>query len=33
MYRAAVEAGADRINVPDTVGVMSPEAMKYLIGL
>jgi isopropylmalate/citramalate/homocitrate synthase-like protein len=31
MYRAAVEAGADRINVPDTVGVMSPEAMKYLI--
>jgi len=32
MYRAVVEAGADRINVPDTVGVMSPEAMKYLIG-
>ena len=32
MYKAAVEAGADRINVPDTVGVMSPEAMKYLIG-
>ncbi|MDH5816469.1 MAG: 2-isopropylmalate synthase [Candidatus Nezhaarchaeota archaeon] len=31
MYKAAVEAGADRINVPDTVGVMSPEAMKYLI--
>jgi isopropylmalate/citramalate/homocitrate synthase-like protein len=31
MYKAAVEAGANRINVPDTVGVMSPEAMKYLI--
>lgn len=31
MYKAVVEAGADRINVPDTVGVMSPEAMKYLI--
>lgn len=31
VYKAAVEAGADRINVPDTVGVMSPEAMKYLI--
>ncbi|RME79462.1 MAG: 2-isopropylmalate synthase [Methanobacteriota archaeon] len=32
VYRAAVEAGADRINVPDTVGVMTPRAMSYLIG-
>ncbi|MEM2025818.1 MAG: 2-isopropylmalate synthase [Desulfurococcaceae archaeon] len=31
VYRSVVEAGADRINVPDTVGVMSPESMKYLI--
>ena len=31
VYKAVIEAGADRINVPDTVGVMSPEAMKYLI--
>ncbi len=29
--RAVEEAGADRINVPDTVGVMNPPAMKYLI--
>jgi len=31
VYKAVAEAGADRINVPDTVGVMSPEAMKYLV--
>ncbi|MEM2874444.1 MAG: 2-isopropylmalate synthase [Candidatus Hadarchaeales archaeon] len=30
-YRRAVEAGADRINVPDTVGVITPRAMNYLI--
>ncbi|MFB6490504.1 MAG: 2-isopropylmalate synthase [Thermoproteus sp. AZ2] len=27
----AVRAGADEINVPDTVGVMTPSRMKYLI--
>ncbi|MBW9222338.1 2-isopropylmalate synthase [Methanothermococcus sp. SCGC AD-155-C09] len=31
VYRAVEEAGADRINVPDTVGVMIPKAMEYLI--
>jgi 2-isopropylmalate synthase len=31
MYRAAEGAGAERLNVPDTVGVMIPEAMKYLV--
>ncbi|MFN3804004.1 MAG: homocitrate synthase family protein [Pyrobaculum sp.] len=30
-YRAAIEAGADEINVPDTVGVMTPGRMSYLI--
>ncbi|ABR54293.1 isopropylmalate/citramalate/homocitrate synthase [Methanococcus vannielii SB] len=30
-YKNAVDAGADRINVPDTVGVMVPNSMKYLI--
>ncbi len=29
--KAVEEAGADRINIPDTVGVMNPPAMKYLI--
>ncbi len=29
--KAVEEAGADRINIPDTVGVMNPSAMKYLI--
>lgn len=29
---AAQDAGADRINVPDTVGVMIPRAMGYLVG-
>lgn len=31
VYRAAVKAGADRINVPDTVGVITPRGMYYLI--
>ncbi|KON30424.1 hypothetical protein AC482_03875 [miscellaneous Crenarchaeota group-15 archaeon DG-45] len=29
---AAEEAGADVINIPDTVGIMTPPAMKRLIG-
>lgn len=29
--QAAIEAGADRINVPDTVGVITPRGMYYLI--
>ncbi len=31
VYKSVEEAGADRINVPDTVGVICPEAMKALI--
>ncbi len=31
VYLAVEDAGADYINVPDTVGVMIPESMKYLI--
>ena len=31
IYQATVEAGADRINVPDTVGVITPQGMSYLI--
>ena len=31
VYKVVEEAGADRINVPDTVGVMIPKAMEYLI--
>lgn len=31
VYRAAVDAGATIINVPDTVGVITPTAMKELI--
>jgi len=31
VYRAAVEAGATIINVPDTVGVITPAAMRELI--
>ncbi len=31
VYKKAIEAGADIINVPDTVGVMIPRAMYYLI--
>ena len=32
VFKAAEEAGAERINVPDTVGVMTPRAMGFLIG-
>ncbi len=31
VYRAAVEAGATAINVPDTVGVATPASMHHLI--
>lgn len=31
MHIAAQDAGADAINVPDTVGVITPQAMSYLI--
>jgi 2-isopropylmalate synthase len=31
LCRAAEEAGADRINIPDTVGIATPETMKDLI--
>jgi 2-isopropylmalate synthase len=31
VYRAAVDAGATVINVPDTVGVITPTAMKQLV--
>lgn len=31
VYKAVEEAGASSINVPDTVGVIIPAAMKYLI--
>ncbi len=31
IYNATVKAGADRINVPDTVGVITPRGMNYLI--
>jgi 2-isopropylmalate synthase len=30
-YKTAIEAGADEINVPDTVGIMTPSRMAYLI--
>lgn len=30
-FKTAIEAGADEINVPDTVGVMTPTRMKYLV--
>jgi isopropylmalate/citramalate/homocitrate synthase-like protein len=32
VFKAAVDAGADRINVPDTVGCITPRGMHYLIG-
>jgi len=32
VFEAAQEAGADRINVPDTVGAMIPRAMSFLVG-
>lgn len=31
IYKAVEDAGADYINVPDTVGVMVPTSMKWLI--
>jgi len=31
MHLAVQEAGVDKINLPDTVGVMSPAAMEYLV--
>lgn len=31
MVEAVVDAGADRVDIPDTVGVMTPTRMKYLI--
>ena len=31
VFQAVQEAGADRINVPDTVGVMIPRAMGHLV--
>lgn len=30
-YKRAVDAGAEEINVPDTVGVMTPSRMAYLV--
>lgn len=30
-FRAASEAGADRLDIPDTVGVMTPERMSNLV--
>ena len=32
VYRAAEEAGADRIGVTDTLGCASPEAISFLVG-
>lgn len=32
LCKVAEEAGADRINIPDTVGVMTPTAMQKLVG-
>jgi len=29
--KAAEDAGADRLNIPDTVGIMSPQSMRKLI--
>ncbi|MGC8816604.1 MAG: 2-isopropylmalate synthase [Candidatus Hadarchaeum sp.] len=31
IYKAVVEAGADRINVPDTIGAITPRGMYYLV--
>lgn len=31
-YKAGEEAGADYISIADTVGIMNPATMKYLIG-
>ncbi len=32
VYKAVVDAGACAINVPDTVGVIVPQGMRYLVG-
>lgn len=32
LYRAALEAGADRISLADTAGAMFPAAMRWLVG-
>ncbi|CAJ36068.1 2-isopropylmalate synthase [Methanocella arvoryzae MRE50] len=32
VYKAVEDAGADAINVPDTVGVAAPPAMRWLVG-
>jgi isopropylmalate/citramalate/homocitrate synthase-like protein len=32
VFKAVVEAGADRINIPDTVGIMTPKRMSRLVG-
>lgn len=31
VFRAVEEAGADRVDIPDTVGVMTPAAMRHLV--
>ncbi|HTY91909.1 MAG TPA: homocitrate synthase family protein [Methanocella sp.] len=31
-YRAGEECGADYVNIADTVGIMTPSTMKYLVG-
>ncbi len=31
VFKAVEEAGADRVDIPDTVGVMSPPAMRALV--
>jgi len=31
VLKAVEEAGADRVDIPDTVGVMTPASMRYLI--
>jgi 2-isopropylmalate synthase len=31
IYKAAEDAGADMINIPDTVGIMIPDAMRDLV--
>ena len=31
-YRAGEDAGADYVSIADTVGIMSPSTMRYLVG-
>ncbi|MCS7102805.1 MAG: 2-isopropylmalate synthase [Candidatus Korarchaeum sp.] len=31
VFKAVEEAGVDRVDIPDTVGVMTPTAMRYLV--